>query len=193
LLYAYASRIAGEFASEIVLRVIAGGVVVSAFSFLGAWLKPKSFAPQIGGVFLAFPAILPATATLIEKHEAQEKPDAGKNGVVQGRREEPPGSMRAEPPWDAPGLVVLAVMVWKELPKSSLRGSQSSVVEGSGEPQRKTQLFARTHRRAAQMENLDQERNHAALRACDFLSRAIRLESKLFAFSSSARRAVVRL
>ena len=46
--------------SEIVLRVIVGGVVVSAFSFLGALLKPKSFA----GLFSAAPSVALATISL---------------------------------------------------------------------------------------------------------------------------------
>jgi hypothetical protein len=30
------------------------------------------FGPAVGGLFLAFPAIFPATATLVEKHERQK-------------------------------------------------------------------------------------------------------------------------
>lgn len=45
---------------EIILRVIAGGVFVSAFSLLGDLLKPKSFA----GLFGAAPSIALATVTL---------------------------------------------------------------------------------------------------------------------------------
>ena len=34
---------------------------------------PKQFGPAVGGLFLAFPAIFPASATLIEKDESQKK------------------------------------------------------------------------------------------------------------------------
>ncbi len=46
--------------SEIVLRVIVGGTVVSAFALLGDLLKPKSFA----GLFGAAPSVALATLVL---------------------------------------------------------------------------------------------------------------------------------
>ena len=41
-----------------------------------AGIIAKQFGPGIGGLFLAFPAIFPASATLIEKHEKQKKENA---------------------------------------------------------------------------------------------------------------------
>ena len=38
-----------------------------------AGIIAKEFGPGIGGLFLAFPAIFPASATLIEKYERQKK------------------------------------------------------------------------------------------------------------------------
>ena len=43
--------------------VIGGGITVMA------GLIADRFGPTVGGLFLAFPAIFPASATLIEKHE----------------------------------------------------------------------------------------------------------------------------
>jgi hypothetical protein len=40
---------------------------------------PSGFGPSIGGLFLAFPA-LPASATLIEKHEKHKKEENGVEG-----------------------------------------------------------------------------------------------------------------
>jgi len=37
-----------------------------------AGLVAKRYSPGIGGLFLAFPAIFPATATLLEKHETRK-------------------------------------------------------------------------------------------------------------------------
>ena len=37
----------------------------------------QRWGPGIGGLFLAFPAIFPASATLVEKHEKQKKNRAG--------------------------------------------------------------------------------------------------------------------
>jgi hypothetical protein len=45
----------------------------------------KQFGPAVGGLFLAFPAIFPASATLIEKHEKQKKEKRGLHGVPRGR------------------------------------------------------------------------------------------------------------
>ena len=42
------------------------------------------FGPAIGGLFLAFPAILPATASLVEKHEIEKKCAAGVRGKLRG-------------------------------------------------------------------------------------------------------------
>ena len=41
----------------------------------------KKFGPGMGGLFLAFPAIFPARATLVEKHEKEKKQQAGMEGV----------------------------------------------------------------------------------------------------------------
>lgn len=45
----------------------------------------RRYGPTVAGLFLAFPAILPAAATLIEKHERQKKETHGLYGEVRGR------------------------------------------------------------------------------------------------------------
>lgn len=45
----------------------------------------KKFGPTVGGLFLAFPAIFPATATLIERHEREKKRQKGLTGEPRGR------------------------------------------------------------------------------------------------------------
>jgi hypothetical protein len=49
-------------------------------------LIAKKFGPGGGGLFLAFPPIFPASATLIEKHEKQNKERAGRHGSARGRK-----------------------------------------------------------------------------------------------------------
>lgn len=51
-----------------------------------AGIIAKEFGPSVGGLFLAFPAIFPASATLIEKHEKQKKRRAGLDGSRRGRQ-----------------------------------------------------------------------------------------------------------
>ncbi|HEY8671859.1 MAG TPA: DUF3147 family protein, partial [Terriglobales bacterium] len=71
----------------------------------------------IGGLFLAFPAIFPASATLIEKHEEQKKNKAGLDGTVSGRKAASVDA--AGSAMGSIGLVVFALFVWRFLPLHS--------------------------------------------------------------------------
>ena len=53
--------------ADLLLNVL-GGVMTVVAGLIAA-----RFGPVIGGLFLAFPAIFPATATLIEKHVLERK------------------------------------------------------------------------------------------------------------------------
>jgi hypothetical protein len=93
---------------EIVLRFLFGGLATVA-----AGLIAKSFGPILGGLFLAFPAIFPATATLVEKHVKEKKRAAGIDGVDRARyavaleaRGATMGSI---------GLICFALVVWRFL------------------------------------------------------------------------------
>src|ERR1700676_5195105 len=61
------------------VRFVLGGV---ATVFAGA--VAKFFGPEAGGLFLAFPAIFCASATLIEKHERERKQRLGLCGYRRG-------------------------------------------------------------------------------------------------------------
>jgi hypothetical protein len=65
---------------EVVLRIIFGGLAT-----VGTGLIAKAYGPVLGGLFLAFPAIFPATATLVEKHEREKKSKAKINGIDRAR------------------------------------------------------------------------------------------------------------
>ena len=65
---------------EFVFRFFIGGAITAL-----AGLAAKRFGPEIGGLFLAFPAIIPATATLIKKREQQKKERAGYEDAERGR------------------------------------------------------------------------------------------------------------
>jgi hypothetical protein len=60
---------------EYAIRFLFGGLITAI-----AGIIAKKFGPAIGGLFLAFPAIFPASATLIEKHEKQKKEEKGLRG-----------------------------------------------------------------------------------------------------------------
>jgi hypothetical protein len=65
---------------EYILRFFFGGLVTAA-----AGLIAKRYGPVIGGLFLAFPSIFPASTSLIESHEKQRKQKAGYDGTNRGR------------------------------------------------------------------------------------------------------------
>jgi hypothetical protein len=51
---------------EYVVRFVFGGLVTACTG-----LAAKRFGPAIGGLFLAFPAILPASLTLVRRHDGR--------------------------------------------------------------------------------------------------------------------------
>lgn len=91
------------------LRFVFGGVVTALTG-----LVAKVFGPEIGGLFLAFPAIFPASATLIEKHERKKKERAGLEGIERGRTAA--GIDAAGAAVGTLGLASFALLVWKLLP-----------------------------------------------------------------------------
>ncbi len=94
---------------EIALRFLFGG----ACTVLAA-LIARRFGPAIGGLFLAFPAIFPATASLIEKHEKEEKAEIGSDGTERGRLAA--GIDAAGTAIGCIGLMGFALVVWRGLP-----------------------------------------------------------------------------
>ncbi|HZQ20617.1 MAG TPA: DUF3147 family protein [Terriglobales bacterium] len=94
---------------EYVLRFVLGGLVTAA-----AGIIAKKAGPSFGGLFLAFPAILAASSTLVEKHERERKEEKGLSGKYRGRRAA--GADAAGAAMGSIGLIAFAVFVWKLLP-----------------------------------------------------------------------------
>lgn len=65
---------------ELLTRFIVGGLITAATGIIG-----KKYGPAVGGLFLAFPAIFPASATLMDKHEKEKKQRAGLGGASRAR------------------------------------------------------------------------------------------------------------
>lgn len=94
---------------EYAVRFLFGGAITVI-----AGLLAKRFGPVFGGLFLAFPAIFPASATLVEKHEKEKKQKAGIAYTLRGRQA---AALDAEgASMGAIGLVCFAFTVWKLLP-----------------------------------------------------------------------------
>jgi hypothetical protein len=97
---------------EYAIRFLFGGIITAITGMIA-----KKFGPEVGGLFLAFPAIFPATATLLEKHEKQKKQRKGLNGMKRGRLAA--GVDAAGAAMGAGGLLIFALIVWKLLPGRS--------------------------------------------------------------------------
>jgi hypothetical protein len=65
---------------EYLVRFVLGGAMTVITGLVAA-----RFGPVVGGLFLAFPAIFPAGATLIEKHVRETKEKAGLPGARRGK------------------------------------------------------------------------------------------------------------
>jgi len=97
---------------EYVVRFLFGGLITVV-----AGIIAKKYGPGIGGLFLAFPAIFPASATLIEKHEKQKKEEKGLRGIRRGR--EAASVDAAGSAMGSVGLFVFALIVWQFAPHYS--------------------------------------------------------------------------
>ena len=95
--------------SDYPIRFLFGGMVTAA-----AGIIAKKFGPGVGGLFLAFPAIYPASATLIEKNAREEKRKAGLNGTRRGRMEAAVDAAGAA--IGTLGLLAFAVVIWRFMP-----------------------------------------------------------------------------
>jgi Protein of unknown function (DUF3147) len=95
---------------EYVIRFAMGGLVTVITGIVA-----KNWGPVIGGLFLAFPAIFPASATLVEKHERQRKQDKGLRGEKRGLDVAAADSFGAA--LGSLGLVVFAFFCWRLLPR----------------------------------------------------------------------------
>ena len=94
---------------EYFIRFLFGGAATVL-----AGLVSKYFGPGAGGLFLAFPAIFPATATLIESHEKQRMAKIGHDGTNRGRMAASVDAAGAA--LGCVGLAVFATVLWFMLP-----------------------------------------------------------------------------
>jgi hypothetical protein len=93
---------------EYVVRFVFGGLITMATGIIA-----KKFGPGIGGLFLAFPAIFPASATLVENREKEKKQRVGMEGAIRGRKAACLDARGAA--MGSIGLVVFAIIVWNFL------------------------------------------------------------------------------
>jgi hypothetical protein len=87
---------------EYAVRFLFGGLITALTGVIA-----QKFGPVIGGLFLAFPAIFPASVTLIEKHEKRKKQKAGLDGTERGR-----GAASVDAAGAAIGSIGLLAFAW---------------------------------------------------------------------------------
>jgi len=97
---------------EYATRFLFGGAITALAAIIA-----KEYGPAIAGLFLAFPAIFPSSATLIEKHEKEKQNDAGFAATARARKAA--GIDAAGAAVGSVALIVFAVLVWRLLPAFS--------------------------------------------------------------------------
>jgi hypothetical protein len=106
------SALKGTKPHEYLVRFVLGGLVTVA-----AALVAERFGPIVGGLFLAFPAIFPAAATMLEKHERELKEKAGLSPGKRGRMVA--GVDAGGATLGTVGLSIFALVLWRALPGHS--------------------------------------------------------------------------
>ena len=101
---------------EIALRILFGGIATVLTGLIA-----KSSGAVVAGLFLAFPAIFPATATLVDKHTKERRRKAGLDGSLRAADAvalEARGAILG-----SVGLLLFAVVMWLGLPHQIGRAS----------------------------------------------------------------------
>jgi hypothetical protein len=98
---------------EYLIRFGLGGAMTVA-----AGLIASRFGPIVGGLFLAFPAIFPASATLVEKHVRKRKEKAGLAGARRGK--EAAALDAAGATLGSFGLVAFGLIIWAMIDRTPL-------------------------------------------------------------------------
>jgi uncharacterized membrane protein (GlpM family) len=98
---------------EYVIRFVFGGLITVIAGAIG-----KKWGPGIAGLFLAFPAIFPASATLVEKHERERKQREGLHGERRGIDAAADDALGAA--MGSAGLLAFSSICWLFIPRYSL-------------------------------------------------------------------------
>jgi hypothetical protein len=101
--------------NEVAVRFLFGGAITVATGLIA-----QRYGPTVGGLFLAFPAIFPASVTLLAKKQREKKAKHGMEGDLRGRHAaalEARGTVMG-----CVGLVCFALMLWKTLPRWNAAG-----------------------------------------------------------------------
>jgi uncharacterized membrane protein len=94
---------------EYLVRFALGGAATVVTGIIA-----KAYGPETGGLFLAFPAIFAASATLIESHERRRKKNKGLEGRERGRQAAALDAAGAT--LGSIGLAAFGAVIWQGAP-----------------------------------------------------------------------------
>jgi hypothetical protein len=94
------------------IRFVFGGLITAAAGAIG-----KQWGPTVAGLFLAFPAIFPASATLVQKHQHERKERQGLHGEIRGKDAAADDALGAA--MGSIGLLAFAMVGWWLIPRGS--------------------------------------------------------------------------
>lgn len=93
---------------EYLIRFVFGGLLTTATGLITA-----KYGPVIGGLFLAFPSIFPASATLAQTHKKKQEEDRGKGEEESEQKGRKAAGLTAEGTvLGSFGLFAFAVVIW---------------------------------------------------------------------------------
>jgi hypothetical protein len=98
-------------------REYAGRFLLGGMATVLTGIIAAIFGPVVGGLFLAFPAIMPATATLVAKHERERKEQSGLSGARRGN--EVAAIEASGAALGSIGLITFAAVIWLTIPTLS--------------------------------------------------------------------------
>lgn len=99
---------------EVALRFVFGGLTT-----VGAGLIARAYGPVIAGLFVCFPAILPAALTLVARHQGRPDAAADAKGAAMGSVGLAAFGLLLwclAPRWPAAPTLVVATMAWGAIP-----------------------------------------------------------------------------
>ncbi len=114
---------------DYLVRFLFGGLITVMVGFVA-----RKWGPVVAGLFLAFPAIFPASATLVQARERDKKQSKGLSGERRGIDAAAADAMGAA--LGSGGLLLFAAICWKLLPEHPsaliLSGASMAWVGASG-------------------------------------------------------------